>query len=217
VEDLGIFAGNAARAREPTMIERLFLASPWIAVALNVIAYVLHYSLSIYETRLYHAGASGIVTYEGRYETPPAKMIGTQRPISWRLIWVTLTLGASTVIMWWVALQQLQRPEALAFIMGGWLLMLGMFIIRDLHQITLFRYWRSAGGSKGQLTLSDRLYIVTGSTDYQVYAAFFLFLLLVTGDFFFLGGAFTCFAVGRRRRDWGILQEEKYPRALTNV
>ncbi len=199
------------------MIERLFLASPWIAIALNVIAYVLHYYLSIYETKLYHAGASSIVTYEGRYEPPPAKMIGAHRPMSWRLIWVTLTLGTSTLIVWWGALQQLQRPEALAFIMGGWLLMLSMLVIRDLHQITLFRYWRSAGGSKGKLTLSERQQIVTDSTGYQVYAAFFLFLLLVTGDFFYLGGAFTCFAVGRHRRDWGIVQEEKYPRALTSV
>jgi hypothetical protein len=97
--------------------------------------------------------------------------------------------------------------------MGGWLLLLGMLIIRDLRQITLFRYWHSTGGSKGHLTLSERLTIVTSSTDYQVYAAFFLLLLLVTGDFFFLGGAFTCFAVGRHRRDGGIVMAEPYPRA----
>jgi hypothetical protein len=61
------------------------------------------------------------------------------------------------------------------------------------------------------LTLSERLTIVTSSTDYQVYAVFFLFLLLVSGDLFFLGGAFTCFAVGRHRRDGGIVMAEEYP------
>jgi len=191
------------------MIERLFLSSPWLAAVFNVIAYAAHYYLAIYEAKLYHAVASKVVTYEGLYETLP----GVRRPIGWRLIWVALTLGAFTGLMWWAAVQQLQRQEVLTFLMGGWLLLLGMLIIRDLRQITLFRYWRATGGSKGTLTLSERMTIVTSSTDYQVYAAFFLLLLLVTGDFFFLGGAFTCFAAGRHRRDGGIVMDEKYPRA----
>jgi hypothetical protein len=190
------------------MFERLFLSSPWIAAGLNVLAYAVHYFLVIYETNLYRAAASKVVTYERSYETPP----GMRRPVGWRLIWVTVTLGAFTAILWWVLMQQLQRPDALIFLMGGWQLLLGMLVIRDLRQITLFRYWRSAGGSKGSLTLSERSTIVTSSTDYQVCAAFFLFLLLVTGDLFFLGGAFTCFAVGRHRRDGGIVMAEPYPR-----
>ncbi len=191
------------------MLERLFLGSPWIAAVLNVLAYALHYYLTRYEAKLYNIAASNVVTYEGLYETPP----GMQRPVGWRLIWAMLTLGVFTAFMWWVAVQQLQRPDVLTFLMGGWLLLLSMLIIRDLRQITLFRYWRSNGGSKGTLRLSERLSIVTSSTDYQVYAAFFLFLLLITGDLFFLGGAFTCFAVGRHRRDGGIVMEEAYPRA----
>jgi hypothetical protein len=191
------------------MLERLFLSSPWIAAVLNVLAYVVHYYLAIYEAKLYDAAASRVVAYEGIYETSP----GAQQPVGWRLIWMTLTLGTFTAFMWWAAVQQLQRPDVLTFLMGGWLLLLSMLIIRDLRQITLFRYWRSAGGSKGTLRLSKRLIIVTSSTDYQVYAAFFLFLLLVTGNLFFLGGAFTCFAVGRHRRDGGIVMEEEYPRA----
>lgn len=191
------------------MLERLFLSSPWIAAVLNVLAYVAHYYLVLYEAKLYDAAGSKIVTYEGLYEASP----GVRHPVGWRLIWVTLTLGVFTAIIWWVSLQQLQRPDVLTFTMGGWQLLLSMLIIRDLRQITLFRYWRSAGGSKGTLWLSERLSIVTSSTDYQVYAAFFLFLLLVTGDLFFLGGAFTCFAVGRHRRDGGIVMEEAYPRA----
>jgi hypothetical protein len=191
------------------MLERLFLSSPWIAAGLNVLAYVVHYYLVIYEAKLYSAAASRVVTYEGLYETSP----GVRQPIGWRLVWVTLTLGTFTAIMWWVAVQQLQRSDVLAFLMGGWLLLLGMRIIRDLRQIALFRYWRSAGGSQGTLKLSERLIIVTSSTDYQVHAAFFLFLVLVTGDLFFLGGAFTCFAAGRHRRDSGIVMAEEYPRA----
>jgi hypothetical protein len=191
------------------MFERLFLSSPWIAAALNVLAYVVHYYLARYEAKLYNTAASRVIAYEELYEPAP----GTRPTIGWRLIWVTLTLGVFTAIIWWAAVQSLQRPDMLTFLMGGWLLWLSMLIIRDLQQITLFRYWRSAGGSKGTLKLSKRLLIVTSSTDYQVYAAFFLFLLLITGDLFFLGGAFTCFAVGRHRRDGGIVMAEAYPRA----
>ncbi|HTP11819.1 MAG TPA: hypothetical protein VMP08_26375 [Anaerolineae bacterium] len=191
------------------MLERLFLSSLWIAAGFNVLAYVVHYFLTRYELKLYCAAASKVVTYEGAYETPP----GARHPIGWRLVLVTMTLGAFTAILWWVMVQQLQRPDALMFLMGGWLLLLGMLIIRDLRQITLFRYWRTVGGSKGSLRLSERLMIVTSSTDYQVFAGFFLFLLLITGDLFFLGGAFTCFAAGRHRRDGGIVMEEAYPRA----
>lgn len=190
------------------MLERLFLGSPWIAAGLNVLAYVAHYFLALYEMKLYRAAASKVVTYEGAYETPP----GAGRPIGWRLILVTVALGVFTAILWWVMVQQVQRPDALSFLMGGWLLLLAMLIIRDLRQIVQFRYWRSAGGSRGRLTLSERSLIVTSSTDFQVCAAFFLFLLLVTGDLFFLGGAFTCFAVGRHRRDGGIVMAEPYPR-----
>jgi hypothetical protein len=189
------------------MLERLFLGSPWIAASLNVLAYVVHYFLARREVELYRAAASKVVTYEGSYDMPP----GAGRPIGWRLILVTVALGGFTALLWWVLVQQMQRPDAVMFLMGGWLLLLGMLIIRDLRQITLFRYWRSAGGSKGRLILSERSTIVTSSTDYQIFAAFLLFLLFVTGDLFFLGGAFTCFAVGRHRRDGGIIMDEPYP------
>jgi hypothetical protein len=189
------------------MLERLFLSSPWVAVVLNVLAYATHYYLVIYETRLYYAAASKVVTYEGYYDTRP----DPRQPFGWRLILALVSLGAFTAFMWWAAVQELQRTEVLTFMMGGWLLLLAMLILRDLRQIALFRYWRSTGGNKGRLTLSERLTIVTTTTDYQVYAAFLLLLLLVTGDFFFLGGAFTCFAVGRHRRDSGIVMIEPYP------
>jgi hypothetical protein len=189
------------------MLERLFLSSPWVAAGLNVLAYIVHYFLALHEMKLYRAAASKVVNYEGSYETPP----GAGRFFGWRLILVTAVLGGFTAILWWVMVQQLQRPDAVLFLMGGWLLLLGMLIIRDLRQITLFRYWRSTGGSKGSLRLSERSTIITSSTDYQVFAAFLLFLLLVTGDLFFLGGAFTCFVVGRHRRDGGIVMEEPYP------
>jgi hypothetical protein len=172
-----------------------------------VLAYTAHYYLAIYEAKLYHTAASRVVTCEGHYETSA----GVRQPIGWRLIWVTLTLSTFTAIVWWVALQQLQRPDVLSFLMGGWLLLLSMLIVRQLRQISLFRYWRSTGGIKGTVRLSERLIIVTSSTEYQVYAAFFLFLVLVTGDLFFLGGAFTCFAAGRHRRDSGIVLDEAYP------
>jgi hypothetical protein len=190
------------------MLERLFLSSPWIAAGLNVLAYALHFYLVSYETKLYHAAASTVLVYEGMYVASS----GRPSPARWRLLWVAVTLGVFTAILWWVLLQQLQRPDALMFLMGGWLLLMVMLILRDLRQITLFRYWRSAGGSKGSLRLSERSLIVTSSTDYQVFAACLLFLLLVTGDLFFLGGAFTCFAVGRHRRDGGIVMTETYPR-----
>ncbi len=189
------------------MLERLFLSSPWIAAGLNVLAYVVHYFLARYEMQLYHDAASRVVTYEGAYETPP----GASQPIGWRLILVTAALGVFTVILWWVTIQELQRPDALIFLMGAWQLLLGMLIVRDLRQVTLFRYWRSTGGRRGHLTLSERSTIITSSTDYQVCAAFFLFLLLVTASLYFLGGAFTCFAVGRHRRDSGIIMLEPYP------
>ena len=200
------------------MIERLFLSSPWIAAALNVIAYLCHYYLFNRETQLYHSAASKVVTYEGLYEPlPNPKVIKKQRVPYWRLVVTVLSLGGFTLIVWWMALQQLQRPEVLTFLMGAWLLLMSMHILRDLRQLTLFRYWRSAGGNKGRLALSERLYIITSSTDYQVYAGFCLFLLLVTGDFFFLGGAFICFVAGRHRRDGGIVMEEPYPPARINL
>lgn len=189
------------------MLERLFLSSPWIAAGLNVLAYVVHYFLRNYEAWLYYTAAGKVVTYEGLYESLPAR----QRLVGWRLIGEVLILGIFTLILWWALVRQMQRPDAVMFLMGGWLLLLGMLIIRDLRQITLFRYWRSVGGSKGRLKLSERSTIITSSTDYQVFAAFLLFLLLVTGDLFFLGGAFTCFVVGRHRRDGGIIMDEPYP------
>ncbi len=196
------------------MLERLFLSSPWIAAALNVAAYALHYYLTIYETRLYREGASRVVTYEGVYDTPPGydEIVGRRRPISRRLIWISLSLIVATAALWWTAVQQLQRPEVLTVLMGSWLLTFGMFIIRDLSQIALFRYLRSTGGTHGTLTCSERLHYSTSAVDYQVYAAFFLFLFFVVGDLFFLGGAFMCFVSGRRRRDWSLILAEKYPR-----
>ncbi len=196
------------------MLERLFLSSPWVAAVLTVITYALHYYLSVYETRLYLEGASRFVTYEGFYELPPGyeEIVTKRRPISKRLIWVSLALLAATIAVWLVSLFELQRPEIVTVFMGGWLLLMSMFIIRDLSHIALFRYLRSTGGAKGTLRYSERLSYLTGAVDYQAYAAFYLILFLAAGDLFFLGGAFMCFVAGRRRRDWGLVLKEKYPR-----
>ena len=196
------------------MLERLFLSSPWVAAALTIITYALHYYLSIYETRLYLTGVDWFVIYEGFYDPPPGyeEVVARRRPISKRLIWVSLVLVVATVAVWWVSLLQLQRPEIVMVFMGGWLLLMGMLIIRDLSRIALFRYMRSTGGAKGTLRYSERLSYLTGAVDYQAYAAFYLILFFVAGDPFFLGGAFMCFVAGRRRRDWGLILKEKYPR-----
>ncbi len=196
------------------MLERLFLSSPWVAAVLTVITYALHYYLSIYETRLYLEAASRFVTYEGFYELPPGyeEIVTKRRLMSKRLIWVSLALLVATIAVWLVSLFELQRPEIVTVFMGGWLLLMGMLIIRDLGHIALFRYLRSTGGAKGTLRYSERLSYLTGAVDYQAYAAFYLILFLVAGDLFFLGGAFMCFVAGRRRRDWGLVLKEKYPR-----
>ena len=196
------------------MLERLFLESPWVAAALTVFTYALHYYLSIYDTRLYLIGASRFVTYEGFYEPPPGyeEIVTQRRFISKHLIGVSLALVAATVAVWWVSLFQLQRPEISSVFMGGWLLLLGMLIIRNLSHIALFRYLRSTGGAKGTMKYSERLSYLTGAADYQAYAAFYLILFFIAGDLFFLGGAFACFVAGRRRRDWGLILKEEYPR-----
>ncbi len=195
------------------MLERLFLASPWIAASLNVLAYALHYYLSIYETRLYLDNASDVIEYEGVYQPPPGyeTIVARQRLVSWHFIGISLVLGSLTVVLWWATQYLLQRPDVLTSLMGAWLLLMGMLIIRDLGQIALFRYLRSTGGSKGAVTYSERLYYLTSAVDYQVYAAFYFLLFFVSGDWFFLGGALMCYVAGRRRRDWGLVILEKYP------
>ena len=197
------------------MIERLFLANPWIAALLNMGIYLLHYYLSLHEAQLYHAGASRIIAYEIMAEPPPGydEIVVQRKLLSRRAALVSLALGAATIVLWWAATQQLQRPEVLTFFMGGWLLVMSAFIVRMLGQITMFRYWRSSGGASGKLAFSERQSYLTSAVDFQVYAATCLALFLVVGDLFFLGGAFLCFVTGRRRRDWGLLLPEKYPLA----
>jgi hypothetical protein len=190
------------------MLERLLLASPEPALALGALIFAAEYFTAIYQAHVYQTGVKGFIEYEGLYQLTPefAAVINRRRIISGRFALRLGVLLMCIVAVWWLCLQQSNRPEVFLFLMGGFVLDEAAEIIRQYRHGMIWREVRKSGGLDGKVIYTRRLAYMQTVYDRYGFVLLYGFLFLVTGSWFLLGGAFACFATSRHFRDWVIVK-----------
>jgi hypothetical protein len=190
------------------MLERLLLSSPWLAMALGAIILATDYYTSIYQTHFYQAGVRGYLEYQDLYKLTLEidAVIARRRIISGRFAASVGVLVACIVTVWWLCLQQSNRPEVFLFLIGGFVLDEAAEIIRQYRHIMVWREVLKRGGLDGKLSYTRRLTYMQTVYDRYGFVLLYAFLFLVTGSWFIFGGAFACFATSRHFRDWVVVK-----------
>jgi hypothetical protein len=190
------------------VIESTLLGNPWMAIGLNVLAFVADHYTAIYEAHLYHAGVKMLLIYEGLYKLTPEYQaaITRRRIVSGRLLAILLMLAAGIYAAWWVLTQQLGRPDVFLLLVGGLLLARVAEVSRQYRQIMFFREIRQRGGLQGRLLLTRQLSLMNTVFDLYAFVMLYLLLFLLTGSWFLLGGALVCFVNSRQLRGWIALK-----------
>ena len=186
------------------MFENWLLSSAWLAVVLGVFAYIANEYLAALEIDWYHAGASRYLVFHERYGPVPANR---QHWLTARLVLTVLVLALATLALWWVCTQQIQRPEVFLFIVGSFVLLQVTNCLRRMQRMVLYHYACSTGNLKGKLEYSERVWMTQAAFDLYGFTGLYLFTFLLTGSWFFLGGALMCFVSGRRQHDWALIRK----------
>jgi hypothetical protein len=181
------------------------VASPWPGTALAVASYVLSYCLGLRAARLYRAGAQAHLIYphgypfQREYEATRAR----GRLVSPRFVGIVAVLAAALPLAWLGAVRQLGQPELFAALVGGVVLMEAADCLEHLRNGVLYLH---AGRAEGQLTLSSRAVFSARYAELYALAAVYGLGFVVSGSWFFAGGALGCLVAAQRWRDWVILR-----------
>lgn len=184
------------------------ITTPWPAIILGVLAIAADQLTTLYEVYLYHTVMSGLLEYVDRYRlTPQVQAALTQhRWISGRMIvtWGLLALGIGAV--WWICIQQIDRPDVFVLLMGGLVLAPTADTLRQYQQIMVFREVQRRGGLQGHATFTRQLSFMQAVYGLYSFVILYLLLFVFTGSWFVLGGALATFVNSRRLRDWVVIK-----------
>jgi hypothetical protein len=190
---------------ESLLVNRLEAALPAV-----LLFYLADYFLTVYEARLYLGGAQRSVNFQGQYSSSTIFHFDKPAPRWWnpQYLWILLILAASVSATWYLLVTRYRLPEVFAFLVGGLLLIEAAVIFRQVRRIILFHYIQNGRGVRGEVEISRRLNLVLWFNELYCFAALYLFCFLLTGSWFFLGGAFTCLVTSRRQRDYAVMLPE---------
>ena len=104
--------------------------------------------------------------------------------------------------VWVICYQQINRPDLFTFLMGGLVLLEAAAGMRHFRNVIFFHYARQPGTVTGEIEYSRRLVHTQYFFELYGFAALYMLMFLVSGGWFFLGGAVACFVSAQRRRDW---------------
>lgn len=170
----------------------------WVALLIWVTVYALDYAMTIRGARLYDATGKTYVTFEGSYELTPyyQKDIDALRPVSIRFV---VMLGVSSVaigLVWLLSIRIVFIPQAFSFLMGGLLLRQAVVLMRHANNIWLYRYFgKQPDDVQGHIHYGRRVVLRRSAFELASFAALYLLLFAVVGEWFFAGGAFACLAM----------------------
>lgn len=162
--------------------------------------YASDYYLTIYAARLYQTNVKERIVFEGSYELTPYFQddVNRLRSVSPRFLRALLISCAGILIIWWLSTQSANLPELYVFLFGALFLREAAIHVRHARNVVFFKH--AQDGIKGKLEYSRWFTLKTSAAELFSFAALFLFVFLVTGSWFCLGGAVTCGVTGQQHR-----------------
>lgn len=182
----------------------LLVDSVWFSLALWSGLYVSDYVLTLWAARLYRAGAKSHVVLKGSLEITPyfQQDIDALKPVSSRFIRALLFSGLAIALAWLLAVRLAGLPQAFSFLVGALILLETTAHIRHVRNIVFLKTLRDMHALKGQIEYPRWLSLKLSSVEILGFAALFLLVFAVTGDWFFLGGVASCLLTGLKHLDW---------------
>jgi hypothetical protein len=173
----------------------LFFNSLWPGLVVWSALYISDYVLTLSCARLYQAGVSDRIAFEGSYEITPYFQadIDSLRRVSPRFVVVLLLSGAYLAGIWWLTTGL--QPALYQFALGAMILSQLAVHIRHVRNLFLFRAIIGTDAVRGRIEYSRPLVLRMSSVELLGFAGAFALLFVFTQSWFMMGGAIACLAM----------------------
>lgn len=200
------------------MLGSLLVEKVWFPLALWSGLYVSDYVLTLWAARLYQADAKSHVVLKGSLEITPyfQQDVDALKPLSTRFIRALLFSVLAIALAWLLAVRLAGLPQAFSFLVGALILLEATAHIRHVRNIVFLKTLRDLHTLKGQLEYPRWLSLKLSSVEILGFAALFLLVFAVTGDWFFLGGVGSCLLTGLKHLDWAGKAARRHPSGTTS-
>jgi hypothetical protein len=179
-----------------------FYASPWPGILLWAAWYVSDFLFTMVCARLYQAGASTQIHFEGSYEITPyyQKEVDALRLVSPRFLVALAASCALLFALWWMTMKVLFVPQLFFFGFGALVLIQVTVHIRHLRNFFLFRAILANDGISGRIEYARPVMLRMSSVELFSFSVAYAVIYLMTGSWFVLGGVVACLSVGINHR-----------------
>jgi hypothetical protein len=177
------------------MLLDLFLNNAWAAIGLWAFLYCLDYAFTFKAAKIYKAGAGKHFGFAGGYELNPffQNDIAQLRRFSFRFFLLLLLVSGLLLI-----LHSTGFREYFAFVWGLMICLQLTVHFRHLRNLAVFYYAKDSKGVNGRIEYEHWLSLRLSSIELLCFSVFYLFLFLLWGNLFVLGGATGCLVLALR-------------------
>ncbi|MDQ6651929.1 MAG: hypothetical protein M3Y84_04205 [Acidobacteriota bacterium] len=177
------------------MLLDLFLNNAWAAIGLWAVLYCMDYTLTFKAAKIYKAGAGKHFGFAGGYELNPYFQddIANLRRFSFRFFLLLFFVSGLLLI-----LHSTDSREGFAFVWGVMICVQLAVHFRHIRNLVVFHYAKDSNGMNGRIEYEHWLSLRLSSIEFLAFSVFYLFLFLLWGNLFMLGGATGCLVLALR-------------------
>lgn len=186
------------------MLSNLLVNNVWFTMAFWSALYVSDYGLTLWASRLYQADAKEHVVLRGSLEITPyfQEDVDKIKTMSIRFIRALIFTVLAISLAWLLTVRLTHMPWAFSLLMGALILLEATAHIRHVRNIVFLRTLKNMHSMKGKIEYPRWLSLKLSSVEIIGFAALFLFIFLISGDWFFVGGVGSCLLTGLKHLDW---------------
>jgi hypothetical protein len=192
--------------RSQLLLGVVLVENVWVAISVWTAVYISDYSLSIWAARLYRDGAREHVTFTGSLEITPQfqEDINALKTISLRFLRSLVFSVILLSVAWVVTVRWAAWPQVFLALMGALICLEATAHVRHIRNIAFMKILVSRHGLKGRIEYPRWLSLRLSAVEILGFAVLFLLAFLVSGSWFFMGGAVSCLLTGIKHRDWAV-------------
>jgi hypothetical protein len=175
-----------------------------VAVVLWLIVYVADYYLTLYGRQLWLQNAKDLLSFQGSYELNPyyQKDVDANKWVSRRFIFM-VAFGILWMLFMWGATHYLNLPQVFPAAMGFLLLMEIVVLSSHVQNIRLFKSAAITGSVEGHISYARWVSMDGTAWKFAYWGVIYLIFALLLSNWFFAGGALSCFYTFARFRRYG--------------
>ncbi len=174
-------------------MKNIFLEFGWTGPLLWLFLYISDYTLTFICARMYKC--QNVIRIEGSYELNPMfqKDINNLKRLSPTFIFFLFFITLLLYALHYLFVKRSSDQEYYLFILGATVLGQLTIHIRHLHNWLLYRNCTGSNSLRGNLEYPRKLVYKISSLEFISFSILYLFIFLITYEWFILGGTITCF------------------------